>query len=52
MARKKKEKKEKVNTLFHLWGIGTLSLREYEEKVKGWKYGENSEIKSEITTRS
>lgn len=39
MARKKKEdkKKNKVKTLFDLWGIGTLSLQEYEAKVKGWK---------------
>ena len=41
MAFKKKEKdKRKVKTLFDLWGMGTLSLKEYEEKIKGRKYGE------------
>lgn len=42
MARKKKEKdKKRVKTLFDRWGMGTISLKNYEATIKGWKYGED-----------
>jgi len=43
--KKEKDKKKKVRTLFDSWGAGVISLRDYEAKIKGWKYGEEKNIR-------
>ena len=37
--------KKKVRTLFDSWVAGVISLRDYEAKIKGWKYGEEKNIR-------